>query len=319
MAPPAEGDQELFTQSWFPITFSEAVKPGELKGFDFLDGRVIVVRDEAGRAQVLSGYCRHLGADLSGGEWRDGGVRCPFHYWRYDAHGVCRATGSGDPVPPTARLFRFPTVEKFGLIFAFNGLEPLFELPDLPARDRPLLWKVGTYQRVMHVDPWVVCCNTPDMQHIAAVHGIQFDGTDPHDTVQWEPHGMRYRLTGLHRLGQRIDFRVGIVGSNIYYQEGELDGAWFGFIAPMGLERPRQTPLYLIVAVEDDPLDPSGARQRLEQLYALEELVASEDLPIVENAHFRPGTLTRSDRTLSRFMRYLREYPRAHPSRDYIR
>jgi len=48
--PPAKGENELFTQSWFPITFSDSVRQGEIKGFDFLDGRVIVVRDEGGLA-----------------------------------------------------------------------------------------------------------------------------------------------------------------------------------------------------------------------------------------------------------------------------
>jgi len=33
---------------------------------------------------------------------------------------------------------------------------------------------------------------------------------------------------------------TGIVGSNVYYQEGEMDGVWFGFIAPMGLEQKRE-------------------------------------------------------------------------------
>ena len=33
---------------------------------------------------------------------------------------------------------------------------------------------------------------------------------------------------------------------------------------------------------------------------------------------FRPGTLTKSDRTLARYFQFLRGYPRAHPSRPFI-
>ena len=317
--PPGEGEGGLFTQSWFPICLSSDVPPGDFKAYDFLDGRVLVVRDLQGQAQVLSAYCRHLGADLTGADMIDGTLRCPFHYWRYAMDGRCVATGSGDPAPPGARLFRFPTVEKLGCVFAFNGPEPLFEIPEFPKPAASLRWKFGTYERLMHVDPWVICCNTPDMQHIKSVHGIEFDGGEPHDRVEWTPTSMVYRLQGRHRGGQPVDFRVGIYGSNIYFQEGEMDGRWFGFIAPMGLSRPRNSTLFLVVAVEDDPADPLGTQSFLDKMYALEAFVASEDLPIVEHAHFRPGNLTRSDRTLARFLRYVREYPRAHPAANYIR
>ena len=39
---PPEGAGGLFTQSWFPICLSSAIPPGVVKGFDFLDGRVVV-------------------------------------------------------------------------------------------------------------------------------------------------------------------------------------------------------------------------------------------------------------------------------------
>lgn len=318
--PPAEGEGGLFTQSWFPICLSGDVAVGAVKGYDFLDGRVIVFRDSTGRAHVMSAYCPHLGADLSfGGIVVDDTVRCPFHYFRYDKTGRCVATGAGDPPPPTARLFNYPTAERFGVVFAFNGEKPLFDLPAMPKPDAKLKYKVGVYEQVMPVDPWVICCNTPDMQHIMAVHGITFDGGPPHDKVKFTDYSMSYDFNGVHRGGEPISFRVAIHGSNIYYQEGELGGRWFGFLAPMGLTRPRNAPLYLIVAVEDDPADPAGTQKFLDDMYALEGHVAAEDLPIVANAHFGARHLTRSDKSLARFLKYLSDYPRAHPSAPCIR
>jgi nitrite reductase/ring-hydroxylating ferredoxin subunit len=317
LAPPTEGEDGLFTQSWFAICLSTDVLPGDFAGFDFLGGRVIVMRDEAGTASVLSAYCPHMGADLCGGEMVEGAVRCPFHHWRFGPDGKCVATGSGDPVPPTAKLFRFPTVEKYGLVFAFNGTEPSFDLPDLPKAPEGLIWKVGEWNIRMPVDPWVICCNTPDMQHINVVHGIAFD-REPHDHVAWTPHSMLYRLQGANREGLRLEFEVGIFGTSVYWQHGELGGRWFGFVAPMGLPRPGESRLFFAVAVEDDPSNPEAAQAFLDSMYDLEVSVATEDLPIVERARFRPGTLTRSDRSLARFLQYLREYPRAHPSADFI-
>ncbi|MFN3945789.1 MAG: aromatic ring-hydroxylating oxygenase subunit alpha [Allosphingosinicella sp.] len=318
LAPPKEGEDGLFTQSWYPICLAEEVGSGEVKGFDFLGGRIIVMRDADGRPSVLSAYCPHMGADLCTGEMVDGAVRCPFHFWRYGPDGKCVATGSGDPVPPTAKLFAFPTAEKYGCIFAFNGTEPLFELPDFPKPPEGLVWKVGEWNIRMPVDPWVICCNTPDMQHIRVVHGIELDGEDPHKEVRWTPHSMTYNLKGAMRDGTRLDYEIGIHGTTIYVQHGELGGRWFGFVAPMGLPQPGVTRLFFAVAVEDDPSDPEGTKAFLDAVYDLEINVATEDLPIVEHARFKPGTLTKSDRTLARFFQYLREYPRANPAGEFI-
>lgn len=41
---PFEGEDGQFTQSWFPICLSSDVAPGSFQGYDFLDGKVIVVR-----------------------------------------------------------------------------------------------------------------------------------------------------------------------------------------------------------------------------------------------------------------------------------
>ncbi len=316
--PQAEGADHRFSQTWFPVCLSGNAKTGIVNGFDFLGGRVIVIRDADGRAQVLSAYCPHLGADLCTGEMVEGSVRCPFHFWRYGPDGRCVATGSGDPVPPTAKLFAFPTEEKFGCIFAFNGTEPLFELPDFPDAPEKLIWKVGEYDRLMPADPWVICCNTPDMQHIEVVHGISFDDGPPHKDVEWTETSMVYEFRGKMRDATPIAFRVGIFGTNIYWQDGYVNGRWFGFVAPMGLPRPGQSHLFFAVAVAQDDADPEGARAFLDAMYDMEVGIATEDLPIIERARFRPGTLTKSDRTLGRFIQYLRDYPRAHPSADFI-
>lgn len=318
IAPSAEGVDGLFSQTWFPICLSSDVGSNEVKGYDFLGGRVIVMRDADGQARVLSAYCPHMGADLCVGDVVDGTVRCPFHYWRYGPDGKCVATGSGDAVPPTAKLFAFPTVERFGMVFAFNGTEALFDLPDFPKPPEKLVWKIGEWDRPMPVDPWVICCNTPDMQHIQVVHGISFDRGEPHKEVEWTPHSMRYRFDGKMREGTPISFDVGIFGTSIYWQHGMLGGRWFGFVAPMSLPRPKQSRLFFAVAVEDDPSDPEGTRAFLDAMYDLEVGIATEDLPIIERARFKPGTLTKSDRTLARFFQYLREYPRAHPSAEFI-
>ncbi len=315
-APPAEGENGLFSQSWYPLCESREVPPGAVRGYPFLDGRVVVVRGEDGVAQVLSAYCPHLGADLGVGSVVGNTVQCAFHHWRYDRDGRCVATGPGDPPPPNACLFNFPTRERYGLVWAFNGEQPLFDLPGFELPDEELLIHTETYPLEFDVDPWVICCNTPDVQHIRVVHRIRFDSNDPGRAAEWTDHSMLYDAIGTHAHGERVALRVGIYGTTIFYQAGELQGRWFGFLSPMTVPRPGRTRLFVVLAVKKS--EPEAAAW-LEAVTALERRVVSEDEAILQTIRFQPGTLTGSDRTLARFIDYLRRYPRAHPSRDFIR
>jgi nitrite reductase/ring-hydroxylating ferredoxin subunit len=316
---PAEGENGLFSQSWFPICLASQVSRDEIKGYDFLDGRVIVFRSIDGAAHVLSAYCPHLGADLSVGEIVDGTIRCAFHHWCYDSNGRCVRTAVGDQPPPAARLFRFPTVEKHGIVWAFNGERPSWQVPDFPLPAEELAYRVLELPESLPVDPWVICCNTPDMQHIRALHGITFDGADPHDFVGWTDHSMLYDFAGVHRRGEEISNRIGIFGTSLYYQVTMLEGRWFGFLAPLGLPRPRTSRVFMVVAARRDDGSPEEVEAFLDRVVALETSVVAEDVPVMKTIRFRPGTLTQSDRTLARFFEYLRRFPRAHPSAEFIR
>lgn len=315
---PFEGDDGVFTQSWFPICFSSAATQEFIRGFDFLDGRVIVFRDSSGSAHVQSAYCPHMGADLSIGDMVGENVRCVFHHWQYGPSGRCVGTACGDPPPPTARLFEYPAMERFGLIWAYNGLTPHYDIPPLPFPDEELVFKRRVLGR-MPVDPWILAGNTPDIQHIKYLHGIQIDGEDPHAAVEWTDHSMFYQFSGSHPSGEPVRHRVGIVGTSLYWQASDFAGRWFGFLAPFGLPRPRQAIIYFIVAARKDMGDPKQIDDFLEFVLDVETRVVVEDQLNMETIHFRPGTLTKADLTLSRFFDYMRRYPRAHPGAEFIR
>jgi phenylpropionate dioxygenase-like ring-hydroxylating dioxygenase large terminal subunit len=315
---PAEGENGVFTQSWFPLCLSSEVKPGQVLGVNFLDGRVVVFRGTSGTAHVLSAYCSHLGADLACGDVQGETIRCAFHHWQYNQDGVCVKTGIGDPPPQGACLFNFPTDEKHDLIWAFNGEEPTFAIPDFPYPDEELVKKIEAFDGIMPVDPWVICCNTPDIQHIKALHGVTFDQADPDEEIEWTAHSMLYDFKGRHANGEPIAYRVGIYGTSIFYQSSVFNGRWFGFLAPFGLPRPGQTKTYMIVAARKADGDRASTEAFLQFAMDLEKKVVSEDIPIMQSIHFRPGTLTKSDKALGKFLQYLRNFPRAHPAAEFI-
>jgi phenylpropionate dioxygenase-like ring-hydroxylating dioxygenase large terminal subunit len=117
-------------QCWYPVALSEEVRERPL-GVDFLGARVAVYRRASGAPVVLGARCPHMGADLSQGEVVGDELRCMFHHFRYGPDGRCAGVPSGEPPPRAARVASYPTAECWGLVWAFNGPQPLFAPPAL--------------------------------------------------------------------------------------------------------------------------------------------------------------------------------------------
>ena len=124
-----------FHRCWYPVALARDLAPGSVIGREFLGTRVVAYRDAAGKPVVQSAWCPHLGADLSVGQIVDGRLRCPYHHWSFDAQGACANIPTGDKIPPSARIFTYPTEEAWGLIWAFNGERADFAVPRLPGAD----------------------------------------------------------------------------------------------------------------------------------------------------------------------------------------
>jgi phenylpropionate dioxygenase-like ring-hydroxylating dioxygenase large terminal subunit len=312
---PAEGENGVFTQSWFAMAWSSEVASGQLIGRDFLDGRIVIYRGENGRVVATSAYCPHVGADLACGQVVGNHLRCAFHHWEYDQDGICVRTGGGDKPPKGACLFVFPTIERFGIIFVFNGEAPLFDIPSLPIPDEELLFGSPYPMQTLNCEPWVFCANTPDMQHIKVVHKITFGHEEPHDLFEWDDYGFQFRYSGFEQDGVASDYQLGIRGTTIFYRHGTHGDFFRGSIVAFGLPRPGRLVAFAVNAVRRGPKE----KEHLEIANHVSARTLGEDKDLLNSIHYRPGHLTNSDRSLARFLNYLRSYPRAHPSADFIR
>lgn len=317
---PHEGEGGLFRQSWYAVCRCGDVPLGGVIGRNFLDGRVAIFRGVDGRVQVVSAYCPHIGADLSLGRVTGNSLRCAFHQWEFGRDGRCQRTGIGDPAPPTARLFNFPTTEQFGVIWAFNGEQPLFDLAD-PSRQWQdlLLHTAEPFQ--LATDPWVICCNTPDWSHFATVHRFDFPREGQNESLRFEEFGVRRNFSARleHGSGPQIDFEVTVCGTNLVLIEGVSEGKWFAVAACLGVPRAGVCDFFLTTMI-DRTTEPSDAEAsaRLAEYVAIANRMGAEDSPIWNTMHFKPGALTKSDRALAQYLDRLRSFPRAHPSADFI-
>src|SRR5215468_8631254 len=295
-----------FHQSWFTLAVASELGTGQVIGRDFLGTRVILYRDGSGTALVQSAYCPHLGADLSVGQVIDGQIRCAYHHWRFDCSGRCVDIPAGDKIPPGARLATYPSAERWGLIWAFNGEAPRFPVPRIPGVEEHDLVYEARFRGTRAVDPWVAVSNGVDFQHLRTLHGLSA-AADP-EAVTVTEHHMEYRIeagdfvqhgliTGVNTFSQRLR----IAGDDVFML---FSGAPMAHGRSMG---------FYVYGVRDAGSGPVGVAERLAGLGQFVRRLLAEDAPVLDTIRFRPRTLVASDRHLARFLKYVREFPRALP------
>ena len=143
----------MFINFWYTAGRSSDVGDTPVKrrmlGLDF-----VLFRDTRGKVHCLADTCIHRGASLGLGKVKGDCIQCPYHGWQFDGDGACRkipSLGANAKIPGRARVDAYPTVEKYGLIFAFLGNIPETErCPILPipeyGPDAPLPGWAATIQ-----------------------------------------------------------------------------------------------------------------------------------------------------------------------------
>ncbi len=156
------------------------------------------------------------------------------------------------------------------------------------------------------------------------MHRTLRDDIGHYDRIAWSDYGLGFEFTAYPELGRAppIEFKVAVQGTALILVQSRLpDGRWVGTLAAMTLPRPGETEVLIVVCIErnDDARDEAAEQMLLEQLTIRFRQMAAEDLELLETAHYAPGTLTRHDEALARYMQMLRTYPRANPAAEFIR
>jgi phenylpropionate dioxygenase-like ring-hydroxylating dioxygenase large terminal subunit len=308
----ADGAVRGFHQSWYAIAHSEEVEAGQVIGRDFLEGRAIVYRGESGSAAVMSAYCRHLGADLALGKVVGDDVRCAFHHWQYGADGVCTKIPASEKIPRAARLFKFPTAEKWGLIWAFNGERPLFDVPGFPGFDEAgLNWRtIEAFD--LPVEPWVPFTNSMDFQHLRVLHGLKID-CDP-DKIAVGDYRIEYDVTFEDPNFGVFEQQIRVTGTNTIALAGRLAGMRILSMATGTPTPDGRTHGWMITATPGSEGSAEERDQRLQIGEAFFKRLIEEDEPIMSTIRFREGVLVDADRALARFFQYVKRFPTASPA-----
>jgi len=305
-----------YDQCWYPVALAREIEPGQVIGRDFLSGRIAIFRGQNGKVTVLSAYCAHFGADLAVGTVVGDSLRCAFHHWHYGQDGKCNLIPSGDAIPKAATQFVFPSVERCGIIWAFNGETPLYEFPLIDVDDENHEIRAVRI-RDFPIDPALFMCNTFDFQHFRVVHGLQLENNRDPDIIV-EPYRCRYSINMSPPNGYRLEYDLSIVGTNKFCIRGKADGRpIYGIYA--GTPTPGNNSLNFMTTCTPKAKTEAETAEVdafLDRMTALRDWIVTEDWPILSSMrHPRNGLLTKSDTNLSKFIGYLRKYPRFHPGR----
>ena len=115
----------LMRMYWQPAALVDELQgPRPVRPVKLLGENLVLFRDENDRYGLIDRHCAHRGADLAFGRLENGGLRCAFHGWLFDASGQCIETPAepkGSQLCKGIKQRSYPVIEKSGILWAYLG------------------------------------------------------------------------------------------------------------------------------------------------------------------------------------------------------
>ncbi|WP_034268957.1 Rieske 2Fe-2S domain-containing protein [Haloechinothrix halophila] len=109
-----------YARGWHCIGLAKDYKDGKPHAINAFGTKLVVFQGEDGKINVLDGFCRHMGGDLTQGTVKGNEVACPFHDWRWGGDGKCKSIPYGKRVPLRARTRSWLTYEENEQLFIWH-------------------------------------------------------------------------------------------------------------------------------------------------------------------------------------------------------
>lgn len=290
-------------RTWFVVALSSEIEGGALHPAQLFDQRLVVYRAASGAPVVLGAVCPHMGADLALGDVVGDDVRCTFHHFCFGPDGRGTSVPSGERVPPAAHVPSYPAVERWGMIWAFNGPVAEGEPPRIRGYEDAGLVVRARRTDLFPVEPWVILGNSFDFQHLRYVHGLRFDDPDP---IHWlDDGGVEYDVPFDSDAIGSFEQRIRVSGTNTvsYVTSGAVDS--MGLFTSTPVADGAQS--YYLAATPDE-----GTPEEIEARLAYQEVMADallvDDTRAFAGMQFREGAFVAADRHLVRWFRHAHQF-----------
>jgi phenylpropionate dioxygenase-like ring-hydroxylating dioxygenase large terminal subunit len=236
-------------------------------------------------------------------------------------------------VPPNACQFSFPTRDRYGIIWAFNGTKPLFELPDMALPDDELVCTSWVNEMTVPCSPTEIFVQVADWGHLRFMHEGTVQTTESQQNMvpdfKFNPYNFGYQVAGMTLAGEERgeggqefpQVKIYVHGTTIIHIETYVQENWAGVIGTSVIRGPGKTQIFGAVAVpkgDGSPEETEKAQQQLEFHKNHVQLTGQEDFVIYENIRFAPGALTEIDNMVVKYLDYVTAFPRANPAANFI-
>ncbi|TYL45489.1 3-ketosteroid-9-alpha-hydroxylase subunit A [Nocardioides sp. BGMRC 2183] len=119
----ADAAPTRFARGWHCLGLAKDFADGKPHQVMAFGTKLVVWADTHGNLNVLDGYCRHMGGDLTQGTVKGDHIACPFHDWRWGGDGRCKEIPYARRVPLRARTATWPTMVQDQMLFVWNDPE----------------------------------------------------------------------------------------------------------------------------------------------------------------------------------------------------
>lgn len=305
---------DVVAQGWYAAALSRDLRPGKVLSCELGRERLALFRGPDGTPRALDARCAHLGADLGSGDLAEGLLRCPFHHWAYDGEGHCAAR-------PGAAVFAYPTEERYGAVWVFNGPKPLFPVPGFEGFPPERLDAVALKPQRISCHPHLIAPNGLDVSHFRALHGFEFDGEPALDDS--DPFRVRLRMRILLRGRNAFEGALRLVAGPV------LTAAFTTWGGNLATIEGRAGSVDVLVLFSHRPVPGGGSESRTFLLLPrapgwrgalglhrlslavagpLMAYILTGDRELLDRLRFRPN-LVESDAGLAAFMRQVERLP----------
>lgn len=208
-------------RGWYPLCWSHELKRRPIAR-RLWDVPVVLFRTGSGAAGALVDRCPHRNVALSDGAVVDDTLRCPYHGWRFDAAGRCRAIpglsdAGGEPNRSAHAAQAFAVREQQGVVWVWG------RAGDAPDRD-PFVFKYAEAPGYTVVRREVSARGT--------IHAVAENALDvPHTAFL---HGGLFRTDGARRPIQCVVTRTADVAECEYIGEQRPSGLVGRMLSPSG-------------------------------------------------------------------------------------
>ncbi len=158
--------------AWYVIAASSECSR-ELLGRSALGIPVVIYRSEGGKPLALLDACAHRQFPLSRSRLIGDKIQCAYHGFTFNHEGSCVHIPSSERIPPSARVRKFPVVERYDMLWIWMGDTERADPALIPACPWLDLDNKVSYYVQLKAHYQLLIENLLDFSHVPYVHHDQ--------------------------------------------------------------------------------------------------------------------------------------------------